>query len=68
VILFPFAFVWLAGVVLWALRNTLEPTDGPWRPWRQRRRNPGSGPHGHRGGRPTKRAARSASRRVGAGR
>jgi len=47
VILFPIAFVWVICVVIWALRQTLEPTEGPWRPWRRRDRDPDSGPHGH---------------------
>src|SRR5581483_1221026 len=45
VVLFPIAALWLAFVVLWALRQTLEPSDGPWRPWRQRARGPREGPH-----------------------
>jgi hypothetical protein len=68
VILFPIAFVWLAFVVIWALRQTLEPADGPWRPWRQRNRDPRGGPHGHRDGRQAVRTGRAASRRLGAGR
>ena len=68
VLLFPIAFVWLVFVLLWALRQSLEPTDGSWRPWRRRRRDPGSGPHGHpaRGGVRTRGASRSRSHRVAA--
>jgi hypothetical protein len=67
-ILFPIAFVWVVFVVLWALRQTLEPTEGPWRPWRQRNRDPRGGPHGRRsgGGTGTRSAGRSSSKRVGA--
>jgi hypothetical protein len=52
VVLFPIAFLWVVFVVLWALRQTLEPNDGHWRPWRRRRRDLDGGPHGHpdRGG------------------
>jgi len=62
VILFPVAFLWVVCVVVWALRQTLEPSDGAWRPWRQRKRDPGSGPHGHpaRGGASARAANRSA--------
>ncbi|HEY7691644.1 MAG TPA: hypothetical protein VH816_04810 [Gaiellaceae bacterium] len=69
-ILFPVAFVWVVFVVLWALRQTLEPTEGPWRPWRRRNRDPRSGPHGRRsaGGAGSRSAGRSSSRRAGAGR
>lgn len=69
-LLFPIAFLWLALVVLWALRQTLEPSDGPWRPWRQRRPTRRVGPHGRpaRGGPHTpaaapSRPARAAGRR-----
>jgi hypothetical protein len=66
VILFPIAVLWLAFVLIWALRQTLEPTDGPWRPWRRRERDPRGGPHGRpaRGGRRAS-AAASRSRRDG---
>ena len=59
VVLFPVAFLWLVFVVLWALRQTVEPSDGPWRPWRKRIR--GDGPHGHpsRGGVRSRRVSRS---------
>jgi hypothetical protein len=67
-ILFPVAFVWVVFVVLWALRQTLEPTDRPWRPWRRRDRDSRGGPHGRRsgGGSATRGAGRSSSKRVGA--
>ena len=50
--LFPIAFAWLLFVVLWAIRQTVEPSDGPWRPWRKRTRDRRDGPHGRpsRGG------------------
>ena len=68
VVLFPIAFLWLVFVLLWALRQTLEPSEGPWRPWRQRKRDPGSGPHGHpaRGGVRARAASRSRSGRAAA--
>src|SRR5436309_6764199 len=64
VVLFPIALVWLVFVVLWAVRQTVEPSDGPWRPWRQRRRTPRDGPHGHpaRGGAAARRAHARAAR------
>jgi hypothetical protein len=46
VILFTIALAWLIFVVLWAVRQTVEPSEGPWRPWRQRVRGPRHGPHG----------------------
>jgi hypothetical protein len=51
-VLFPIAFLWLLFVVLWAVRQTVEPSDGPWRPWRKRAPGGRDGPHGHplRGG------------------
>ncbi|HZO63096.1 MAG TPA: hypothetical protein VFB35_08965 [Gaiellaceae bacterium] len=60
-VLFPIAFVWIVCVVIWALRQTLEPTEGPWRPWRRRGRDPRGGPHGHpaRGGGRTRGAGRA---------
>jgi hypothetical protein len=65
-ILFPIAFAWIVFVVIWALRQTLEPNEGPWRPWRRRDRDPHGGPHGRRpGGSPRERATASRSRRVG---
>ena len=39
---------WLLFVVLWAVRQTVEPSDGPWRPWRKRVPSRPNGPHGHR--------------------
>jgi hypothetical protein len=52
VVLFPIAFLWLLFVVLYAVRQTVEPSDGPWRPWRKRVPGRRDGPHGHpaRGG------------------
>ena len=66
VVLFPIAFLWLLFVVLWAVRQTVEPSDGPWRPWRKQVRR--DGPHGHpaRGGTTTRSAARSKSARESA--
>jgi len=71
VILFPIAFLWLLFVVLWAIRQTVEPSDGPWRPWRKRAPGRRDGPHGHpsRGGAVTRsatsrsKAARESARR-----
>jgi hypothetical protein len=65
VVLFPIAFLWLLFVVLWAVRQTVEPSDGPWRPWRKRTPARRDGPHSHpsRGGATTRRATGSRAAR-----
>jgi hypothetical protein len=68
VVLFPIALVWLLVIVLWAVRQTVEPSDGPWRPWRQRKPGRRNGPHGHpaRGGAVTRSASSSKAARESA--
>jgi len=66
VVLFPVAFLWLVFVVLWALRQTVEPSDGPWRPWRKRVRRDGPHDRPSRGGVGTRRVSRSKAARESA--
>jgi hypothetical protein len=68
VVLFPIAFLWLLFVVLWAVRQTVEPSDGPCRPWRKRTPGRRDGPHGHpfRGGTVARSASRSKAARESA--
>ena len=51
-------------MVLWAVRQTVDPSDGPWRPWRKRTPGRPDGLHGDCSGRGQRHSQGTGSRAV----